>query len=107
MVKVHDYPPQEDVSQWVARNLGYETLGITAYELSEEVSELSLAIRKRELGPIGSYEERSTEIEKELGDVMLRLLDVAESAGFDLGRATAARWAEVSVEPSPIVLDAA
>jgi len=95
-VKYPRYPAQRDVAQWVDYNFGHTPLAVTTLGLSEEVGELSRAVLKREQGIRGTYDEWTAEIAKELGDVMIKLLDVAETAGFDLQTVTALRWEAVS-----------
>lgn len=91
-----DYPPQHEVADWVERNFGRDRLDITTLGLVEEVGELCRAILKREQGVRGSFDEWTAEIRKELGDVMIKLLDVADKAGFDLATVTTLRWRTVS-----------
>ncbi len=90
------YPTQAEVRQWVLHNFGPTLLDVTTLGLVEEVGELCRAILKRDQGVRGSYEEWTAEIRKEQGDVMIKLLDLADTARFDLVEAAADRWAVVS-----------
>lgn len=90
------YPTQAEVRQWVLHNFGPTLLDVTTLGLVEEVGELCRAILKRDQGIRGSYDEWTAEIRKELGDVLIKLLDVADTAGFDLAEAAADRWSVVS-----------
>ena len=90
------YPSQEAVAEWVELNFRRDPLAVKTLGLVEEVGELCRAIIKREQGIRGTYDEWTAEIRKELGDIVIKLLDVAECASFDLITVAAIRWESVS-----------
>lgn len=90
------FPTQTEIGLWIEKNFPGDTgLPNRALGLVEEVGELSRAIVKREQGIRGSYEEWTEEMRKELGDVFIKLNDVAEAAGFDLATCATLRWMDV------------
>jgi len=90
----HDtgYPGQVEVAAWVQRNFPAVDLGFNTLGLVEEIGEFCRALLKREQGVRGTYEEWTTEAAKELGDIMIKLLSIADATGFDLPTVTALRW---------------
>jgi NTP pyrophosphatase (non-canonical NTP hydrolase) len=65
--------------------------------LGEEAGEVQRAVLKRHQGIRGTSEEWVQEAEKELGDVFIKMVDVAESLGIDLDKAILTRWLDVRV----------
>lgn len=97
----HLFPltPQLDqfaVHEWSVRNFGEIPQTLVTLGLAEEVGELCRAVLKRAQGIRGTREEWNEEIRKELGDCVIKLLDIAAYEGVDLVQVTAARWDSVS-----------
>lgn len=87
---------QSQVTEWVQRNFGDKATKFTAIVgLTEEVGELCRAVVKRSQGIRGTKEEWDAEIEKELGDIFIKLCDTAGHYGVDLQDAIETRWAAV------------
>jgi NTP pyrophosphatase (non-canonical NTP hydrolase) len=90
---------QAQVREWSYRNFGDQTENtpeVSALGLVEEVGELCRAMTKRSEGIRGTYDEWTTEIRKELADVLIRVLDVGARSGIAMEDAFAERWAVVS-----------
>jgi NTP pyrophosphatase (non-canonical NTP hydrolase) len=83
---------KEDVEAWMIRNFPNESRVSVTLGLCEEVGEVARAVLKQEQGIRGTWEEWDNEIKKELGDVYLKLMQVAMVCGFDLDEAIAQRW---------------
>lgn len=96
----HEYhdilPAQAEVHDWSVRNFGETPQALVTLGLAEEVGELCRAVLKREQRIRGTYQEWSAEIEKELGDCIIKLLDVAAYEGVSLAEVARKRWASVS-----------
>jgi NTP pyrophosphatase (non-canonical NTP hydrolase) len=75
---------------WAGGSLVESTLG-----LAEEAGEVCRAVLKQEQAIRGSWADWQEEIEKELGDVIIKACDVASTAGIDLTGAVIERWAGV------------
>lgn len=86
---------QQQVAAWVAHNFPGTSNAERALGLAEESGEVCRAVLKLEQGIRGSRDEWLTEVAKELGDVFVKLCDVANAYGIDLEDAVAARWATV------------
>ena len=85
----------EQARDWSIHNFGdtVECPDVIALGgLTEELGELARALFKRHQGIRGTYEQWTTEAEKETGDVLLKLLDVAWRAGIDFNAAVLERW---------------
>jgi NTP pyrophosphatase (non-canonical NTP hydrolase) len=87
---------QAAVHEWSVRNFGEIPQTLVTLGLAEEVGELCRAVLKRAQGIRGTREEWNEEIRKELGDCVIKLLDIAAYEGFDLVEVAAARWESVS-----------
>jgi len=90
---------QEDIWLWSEGNFGdaEECPSVVAVVgLAEEAGEVCRAVLKQHQGIRGTAEEWQAEIEKELGDVFIKLCDVASRSGIDLFEAIDARWHDVS-----------
>jgi NTP pyrophosphatase (non-canonical NTP hydrolase) len=83
---------QSAVAVWLARNFPDRSPLTVVAGTAEEVGELCRAAVKREQGIRGTEAEWITEIEKELGDVFIKMCDVADWYGIDLEAAIADRW---------------
>jgi NTP pyrophosphatase (non-canonical NTP hydrolase) len=88
---------QAEVAPWVRRNFSPTSLVLTTLGLTEEAGECARAVLKDAQRIRGTHEEWMAELEKELGDVLIKAADVADQAGLDLQTAIDKRWAEVSV----------
>jgi NTP pyrophosphatase (non-canonical NTP hydrolase) len=85
---------QAAVSEWQERNFDPSEVAVFG-GLAEEVGEVMRAWVKRSQGIRGSRAEWDAEIRKEVGDVFIKLCDIARWEGFDLADAIHARWAKV------------
>lgn len=106
---------QAEVETWIMHNFGNDNELATVGGLMEEGAELCDAIVamalvsdmthhlgllmraavKRSQGIRGTADEWQAEIEKESGDVFVKLCDIATYYGFSLSAAVQTRWAEV------------
>lgn len=92
---------QSEVWEWAQENFGdtsarggdvvSATLG-----LAEETGELCRAVLKQHQGIRGSWEEWQEEIGKELGDVFIKVFDVASRAGINVSEVLEKRWYTIS-----------
>jgi NTP pyrophosphatase (non-canonical NTP hydrolase) len=76
-----------EVEKWANHNFGdaAECPAIIAVVgLGEEVGEVQRALLKQHQKIRGTHEEWQTEIAKELGDVLIKIADVANRAGVDM-----------------------
>jgi len=92
-MNIEDY--QFEVEKWVEHNFGKGTPMSAVVGLAEEVGELCRAILKQYQQVRGSYTEWQEEIKKELGDVFIKICDVANEADIDLSTGIKSRWTEV------------
>jgi NTP pyrophosphatase (non-canonical NTP hydrolase) len=83
---------QDAVTIWCRRNFPGTTPELDVLGTCEEVGELARAALKRAQGIRGTAEEWEAEIQKECGDIFLKLCCVADAYGFDLRTAILARW---------------
>jgi NTP pyrophosphatase (non-canonical NTP hydrolase) len=86
---------QSAVAVWLARNFPDRNPLTAVGGTAEEVGELCRAAVKLDQGIRGTEAEWLAEIDKELGDVFIKLCDVADWYGRDLEAAIAARWETV------------
>lgn len=86
---------QGDVHAWSVRNFGQLPQTIVTLGLAEEVGELCRAVLKREQGIRGTREEWDAEVRKELGDCVIKLLDIAAYEDADLMTVASQRWAAI------------
>jgi NTP pyrophosphatase (non-canonical NTP hydrolase) len=87
---------QAAVDTWASRNFPDDTPETVVLGLTEESGKLALIALKRYQGIRGTTAEWDAEIEKECGDVFLKLCHVAVIYGFDLRTAILARWSDIS-----------
>jgi NTP pyrophosphatase (non-canonical NTP hydrolase) len=86
---------QREVKLWTDHNFPGESLLSVTLGLAEEVGEVCRAVLKQHQGIRGTHEEWQEEIQKELGDVFIKLCHVATTAGIDFRGAITVRWADV------------
>ena len=84
-----------EVPLWAAYNFPSRTRVDVTLGLAEEVGEVCRAVLKADQGIRGTREEWMRELEKELGDVFIKLVDVAAIHGIDIEDAVVKRWAEI------------
>jgi len=89
----HGYPAQHEVAAW---NATESSVAERTLDLLREVGALRNALLSRQVSQLGSFETWTLQIRNALGDVFLDLLDIAETAGFDLETASALRWREIT-----------
>lgn len=87
---------QDAVHAWSIRNFGQLPQTVVTLGLTEEVGELCRAVLKRAQGIRGTREGWSAEVHKEIGDCVIKLMDIAAYEGVDLIEVVARRWADVS-----------
>ena len=87
---------QEDIAAWAKRNFPDENRETVVLGLAEEVGEMARAALKRYQGIRGTAREWELELRKEIGDVLIKLIHVAEVWDIDLTQAVLERWDEVS-----------
>jgi NTP pyrophosphatase (non-canonical NTP hydrolase) len=83
---------EAEVVRWIRTNFGPPTPWGTVGGLTEEVGELARCMVKMEQGIRGTREEWVAEARKETGDVLIKLMDVADYFGFSVLEAFAERW---------------
>jgi NTP pyrophosphatase (non-canonical NTP hydrolase) len=86
---------QREVNPWTFHNWGDLQKCppvVAVVGVGEETGELQRAVLKQHQQIRGTFEEWQEEIEKECGDVFLKLCDIAVRCGFDLGEAIENRW---------------
>ncbi len=89
---------QEDIATWSSYNFGPDVTTMQSIVgLPEEVGELCRAVLKKYQGIRGTAEEWDAEIEKEIGDVLIKLCEFANRAGVDIEDAVFKRWAVVGM----------
>lgn len=88
---------QLHVAEWTARQpFADDPPMVVTLGLAEETGEVCRAVLKMGQGIRGTREEWLAEVEKELGDVVIKACAVATSLGIDLLRAVEDRWEDVS-----------
>lgn len=87
---------QAAVHEWSVRNFGETPQTLVTLGLAEEVGELCRAVLKREQNIRATREVWDAEIRKEIGDCVIKLLDIAAYEGLDLVQVFHERWARVS-----------
>lgn len=93
MSQLSDY--QEEITEWVIRNFGNDSILATVGGVCEEAGELMRAAIKKDQGIRGTDEEWFQELRKEAADVYIKLNDVAQFYGFSLEDAISERWSEI------------
>lgn len=87
---------QAEITQWIEYNFGNQVSEIRTYGgFCEEVGEVMRAVTKRSQGIRGTRQEWTAELKKELGDVLIKLFDIAEVEGWSLQEVLEERWAEI------------
>lgn len=84
------------VHDWSVRNFGDSPQTLVTLGLAEEVGELCRAVLKREQGIRGTREEWDAEVRKEIGDCVIKLLDISAYEGLSLVQAFTDRWEAIS-----------
>lgn len=85
-----------DIAAWVERNFGETRSPLSVVGgLAEETGEVCRAAVKDDQGIRGTHEEWMEELQKEVGDVYIKLVDVATFYGFDLQDAIEKRWSSI------------
>ena len=84
-----------EVPLWAEYNFPGRTPVDVTLGLAEEVGEVCRAVLKADQGIRGSREQWMAELKKELGDVFIKLADVAAIHDIDLEDAIVDRWAEI------------
>lgn len=87
---------QEQIRNWRSKNFPDMTQEQNQIGLTEEVGELSRAILKGVQGIRGTKEEWAEEAYKEIGDVLIALINVANEFGFYIEDALKDRWKTIS-----------
>lgn len=87
---------QEVVGEWCQRNFGHQSDLVLYGGTGEEAGELLRGAVKREQGIRGTRAEWDAEIQKEMGDVAIKLASIAAQEGWNLATIIARRWADVS-----------
>lgn len=86
---------QTAIAAWLKQNFPDRNALTVVAGTAEEVGELCRAAVKLEQGIRGTEAQWRAEIEKEVGDVFIKLADVADYYGIDLADAIVVRWASV------------
>lgn len=90
-------PTQGEVGAWLDEHFGpFRSVEHQALVLAEEVGELCRAVVKRAQGIRASHAEWTAQLHAEAADVLITLLAIAATEGFDLHAAAAAKWAAVT-----------
>jgi NTP pyrophosphatase (non-canonical NTP hydrolase) len=90
-------PSQADVAAWLEHNVGpTRHVEHQALVLAEEVGEVCRAVAKRAQGIRGTRAEWTEQLQAELADVLITVLALAATEGFDLNTAAARKWAVVT-----------
>ena len=90
-------PSQADVAAWLTDNFGpSRCVEHQVLVLTEEVGELCRAVVKRAQGIRGSRAHWTEQVRAEAADVLITLLAIAATEGFDLQHAAADKWAVVT-----------
>ena len=88
----------QEIKDWGTHNFGgvYECpVDVATLGLAEETGEVCRAVLKQKQGIRGSHEAWQAEIAKELGDVFIKIVDVAWRAGLDPLACIEQRWASI------------
>lgn len=87
---------QDEVDEWNQRQPWADDPPIVVVVgLGEECGEVQRAVLKMHQGIRGTEQEWRAEVEKEMGDVFIKLCALAESLDMDLETAIGMRWAEI------------
>lgn len=98
---VPQIPTANEVGAWLTTTFGPDRSVVEqTLVLAEETGEVCRAVVKREQHIRGTDEEWAAAIRKEAADVVIALLSIAYTEGFDLVTETAKRWADVSTRDS-------
>lgn len=86
---------QTEINTWVQENFGPIDSLTQITNVLEELGELSRALLKRRQGIRGTYAEWTAEVHKELADVFISLLALAEQERVSILELTLERWEKV------------
>jgi len=86
---------QAEMEAWLDHNFPDEDPVLTALGLMEEVGEVARCLVKRRQLIRGTIAEWNTELEKELGDVFIKLVHLCVVEGLDLAEVVLCRWAVI------------
>ena len=87
---------QAEIRTWTSKNFGDEDpIGIIVLGLVEEIGELARCYVKQEQGIRGTTAQWEMEMKKEIGDILIKLHDVADRSGFLLSDCFYERWDDV------------
>jgi len=104
-VPTHGYPPQHEVAAYHAATSS--SLQERTMDLLREVGALRTALLERQENRGSDFAAWTRQARNAFADVFLDLLDLAETAGFDLETITALRWRETNGStPKDVVPDA-
>jgi NTP pyrophosphatase (non-canonical NTP hydrolase) len=94
-----EIPTSETVGRWLESTYGPErNLLLQGLKLASEAGELVGAIGKRGDGRPAPPEGWGTHIRREAADVLIALLAIAYTEGFDLNVAAADKWRRVQAK---------
>ena len=90
-----------EVTSWIDRNFGPDGLDVRSelavvLGLMEEAGEVARPVVKMNQGIRGTREEWMQKLREEIGDVFIKLCDVADFYEFDLTDVVKARFKDVS-----------
>lgn len=85
-----------EIHDWATRNFPNTDRVVSALGLAEEVGEFCRAVLKQKQGIRGSYAAWDDEIKRELGDIYIKLAQIAGLCNWNLQDLIAARWDEIS-----------
>ena len=90
-------PSQATVAAWLNDNFGpNRCVEHQVLVLAEEVGELCRAVVKRAQGIRGTHTAWTAQVRAEAADVLITLLALAATEGFDLHHAAADKWVVVT-----------
>ena len=90
-------PTQAEVTAWLTDNFGPDrSVEQQVLVLAEEVGELARAVVKRAQGIRGTHAEWTAQLHAEAADVLITLLAIAGTEGFDLTETAARKWAVIT-----------
>jgi NTP pyrophosphatase (non-canonical NTP hydrolase) len=90
------YEIATEIDKWVDYNFPNRTIEQQGLGLGEEAGECLRAILKRVQQIRGTHEEWTTELKRELGDVMIKVFTICSDEGFDVHDVLVDRWKDIS-----------
>jgi NTP pyrophosphatase (non-canonical NTP hydrolase) len=84
-----------EIWNWDSLNFPNESRVSITLGIGEECGELQRAVLKQFQGIRGTYEEWDEEIKKEIGDIFIKLGQLAGFCGWDLDDLIEDRWYEI------------